>query len=217
MPALRRCLFDKNRRLDFGATFYFNRSVPPAEDAVSSATAFGSAASGEHAAAAFTTTHWSVVLQAQGESPTAQEALEKLCRTELVIKRPFIWRAGWSIVAMRMFLPSGAEEPRSAGPPIFAFPATIPRTRARATSRNSISFSRSSSVQTTRLLRGCHCCRVNAVTLRNWSRQNPFSKRSACCALQKLAQRIRRCEWEIELVQKATSFRLRAPLETWPS
>jgi RNA polymerase sigma factor (sigma-70 family) len=29
----------------------------------------------------FTTTHWSVVLEAQGESPAAQEALEKLCRT----------------------------------------------------------------------------------------------------------------------------------------
>jgi RNA polymerase sigma factor (sigma-70 family) len=81
MPALRPCLFDKNRRLDFGATFYFNRSVPPAEDAVSSATAFGSAASGEHAAAAFTTTHWSVVLTAQERSPAADAALEKLCRT----------------------------------------------------------------------------------------------------------------------------------------
>jgi RNA polymerase sigma factor (sigma-70 family) len=31
--------------------------------------------------AAFTTTHWSVVLAAQSESPAAQEALEKLCRT----------------------------------------------------------------------------------------------------------------------------------------
>ncbi len=30
---------------------------------------------------AFTTTHWSVVLGAQGESPAAQEALENLCRT----------------------------------------------------------------------------------------------------------------------------------------
>src|SRR2546430_7353481 len=32
-------------------------------------------------AAAFTPTHWSVVLEAQGESPAAQQALEKLCRT----------------------------------------------------------------------------------------------------------------------------------------
>src|SRR6516164_9624636 len=31
--------------------------------------------------AAFTTTHWSVVLEAQGESPAAQQALEDLCRT----------------------------------------------------------------------------------------------------------------------------------------
>ena len=31
--------------------------------------------------AAFTTTHWSVVLAAQGPSPAAQAALEKLCRT----------------------------------------------------------------------------------------------------------------------------------------
>ena len=31
--------------------------------------------------AAFTTTHWSVVLAAQGSSPAAEEALEKLCRT----------------------------------------------------------------------------------------------------------------------------------------
>jgi len=31
-------------------------------------------------AVAFTTTHWSVVLEAQGESPAAHEALEKLCR-----------------------------------------------------------------------------------------------------------------------------------------
>src|SRR4029434_8997649 len=31
--------------------------------------------------ATFTTTHWSVVLEAQGESPAAQRALEILCRT----------------------------------------------------------------------------------------------------------------------------------------
>jgi len=29
----------------------------------------------------FTTTHWSVVLEAQRESPAAHEALENLCRT----------------------------------------------------------------------------------------------------------------------------------------
>src|SRR5512132_2698978 len=31
--------------------------------------------------AMFTTTHWSVVMEAQGESPGAHEALENLCRT----------------------------------------------------------------------------------------------------------------------------------------
>jgi hypothetical protein len=34
-----------------------------------------------HGPAAFATTHWSVVIEAQGESAAAQEALEKLCRT----------------------------------------------------------------------------------------------------------------------------------------
>jgi RNA polymerase sigma factor (sigma-70 family) len=34
-----------------------------------------------HGRAVFTTTHWSVVLEAQGESPAAQKALENLCRT----------------------------------------------------------------------------------------------------------------------------------------
>jgi len=29
----------------------------------------------------FATTHWSIVLEAQGESPGAHEALENLCRT----------------------------------------------------------------------------------------------------------------------------------------
>src|SRR5437667_4333400 len=35
----------------------------------------------ENGAAVFATTHWSVVLEAQGPSPAAQDALEKLCRT----------------------------------------------------------------------------------------------------------------------------------------
>ncbi|PYK80938.1 MAG: RNA polymerase subunit sigma-24 [Verrucomicrobia bacterium] len=39
---------------------------------------------------AFTTTQWSVVLEAQGESPAAQEALENLCRT--------YWRPVYSFV-----------------------------------------------------------------------------------------------------------------------
>jgi RNA polymerase sigma-70 factor (ECF subfamily) len=66
-------------RLAFRAVFYFDRNVSPAPDEVTSTT--GICASGQYGGAAFTTTHWSVVLEAQGESPAAQEALEKLCRT----------------------------------------------------------------------------------------------------------------------------------------
>ena len=51
------------------------------EDQATSAIGFPKAfGSGQREAAFFTTTHWSVVLEAQGESPAAQEALEKLCR-----------------------------------------------------------------------------------------------------------------------------------------
>jgi RNA polymerase sigma factor (sigma-70 family) len=53
-----------------------DHSVAPADDQVTSLTAI----EGNHGAA-FTTTHWSVVLAAQGPSPAAEEALEKLCRT----------------------------------------------------------------------------------------------------------------------------------------
>src|SRR5499427_8171739 len=65
-------------RLAFTAVFCLLRYVAPAED-VSSVTASGGDA--DHGRAIFTTTHWSIVLEAQGESPAAQEALEKLCRT----------------------------------------------------------------------------------------------------------------------------------------
>jgi RNA polymerase sigma-70 factor (ECF subfamily) len=53
--------------------------VTPAEDDATSLNAIdGSAHDGP---AVFTTTHWSVVLEAQGQSPAAHEALEKLCCT----------------------------------------------------------------------------------------------------------------------------------------
>lgn len=51
--------------------------MTPADDVTSLTAIDGNAYRG----AAFTTTHWSVVLEAQGESPAAQAALEKLCRT----------------------------------------------------------------------------------------------------------------------------------------
>src|SRR5438132_8269570 len=66
-------------RLAFGTRFYCDYGVSAAPDDVTSLSAIGGNA--HHGPAAFTTTHWSVVLEAQGESPAAQEALEKLCRT----------------------------------------------------------------------------------------------------------------------------------------
>jgi RNA polymerase sigma-70 factor (ECF subfamily) len=52
--------------------------------------------------ATFTTTHWSVVLQAQGESPAAQEALEKLCR--------IYWRPIYSFVRRQGVGSTDAED-----------------------------------------------------------------------------------------------------------
>jgi len=53
--------------------------VTPAEDEVTSLRAIGGGV--HHGPTAFATTHWSVVLEAQGPTPAAQAALEKLCRT----------------------------------------------------------------------------------------------------------------------------------------
>jgi RNA polymerase sigma-70 factor (ECF subfamily) len=51
----------------------------PANDDQASGSRTGSSSQNE--AVAFTTTHWSVVLAAQGATPAAQAALDKLCRT----------------------------------------------------------------------------------------------------------------------------------------
>jgi len=51
---------------------------------------------------AFTTTQWSMVLEAQGESPAAQEALENLCRT--------YWRPVYSFVRRQGLGPEEAED-----------------------------------------------------------------------------------------------------------
>jgi len=48
----------------------------------------------QNGAVAFATTHWSIVLEAQGQSPAAQEALEKLCRTYWRPVYSFITRQG---------------------------------------------------------------------------------------------------------------------------
>ena len=55
-----------------------------------------------HGAIAFTTTHWSVVLEAQSESPAAQEALEKLCRK--------YWRPIYSFVRRQGAATEDAED-----------------------------------------------------------------------------------------------------------
>ncbi|MGC2627238.1 MAG: sigma-70 family RNA polymerase sigma factor [Candidatus Udaeobacter sp.] len=53
--------------------------LPSGEDATSWIASDVTAA-GQRGAVAFATTHWTLVLEAKGESPVAQEALEKLCR-----------------------------------------------------------------------------------------------------------------------------------------
>jgi len=68
-------------KLDFGALFYLNRPVP---------------ASAQNGAVAFTTTQWNVVLKAHSESPSAQEALEKLCRIYWWPLYGFVRRQGYS-------------------------------------------------------------------------------------------------------------------------
>jgi RNA polymerase sigma factor (sigma-70 family) len=64
----------RSRRLDLWDGFGLNRRVP---ENVTSWTGVGGR--WQNAPIAFATTHWSVVLSAQGESPAAEEALEKLC------------------------------------------------------------------------------------------------------------------------------------------
>jgi RNA polymerase sigma-70 factor (ECF subfamily) len=56
----------------------------------------------QHGGVAFTTTHWSVVLQAQNESPAAQQALERLCRT--------YWRPIYSFVRREGSRPEEAKD-----------------------------------------------------------------------------------------------------------
>ena len=53
-------------------------------------------------AAQFTSTHWSIVVEAQGESPAAQKALENLCR--------IYWRPIYSFVQRQGTAPEEAED-----------------------------------------------------------------------------------------------------------
>jgi len=72
----------------------------PADDQVTSLT--GVSGSAQDGRVAFTTTHWSVVLEAQSESPAAQEALEKLCR--------IYWRPIYSFVRGQAVRPQDAQD-----------------------------------------------------------------------------------------------------------
>jgi RNA polymerase sigma factor (sigma-70 family) len=74
--------------------------VVPADHEVTSQSAIGGNA--YQGPAAFTTTHWSVVLEAQGDSPAAQEALEKLCRV--------YWRPIYSFVRRQGAGPEEAQD-----------------------------------------------------------------------------------------------------------
>jgi DNA-directed RNA polymerase specialized sigma24 family protein len=69
---------------------------------MSSLTGNASAAGGQPHAAAFATTHWTLVLEAQGESPAAHEALEKLCR--------IYWRPVYSFVRQNGIQEHEAED-----------------------------------------------------------------------------------------------------------
>jgi RNA polymerase sigma-70 factor (ECF subfamily) len=73
-----------------------------AEDEITSLTEVGSEITGPHGQAIFSTTNWSVVLQAQGQSAAAQEALEKLCRT--------YWRPVYSFIRREGTAPEEAED-----------------------------------------------------------------------------------------------------------
>jgi len=79
-----------------------DRSVSPADEVTSLTGIGGNASRACGSQVAFTTTHWSVVLEAQGESPAAQEALEKLCR--------MYWRPIYSFVRRQGVAPEEAED-----------------------------------------------------------------------------------------------------------
>jgi RNA polymerase sigma factor (sigma-70 family) len=68
--------------------------LSPCQPDLRESTAKDSAIAGQKWAMSFTTTHWSVVLEAQSESPTAQKALEKLCQVYWHPIYSFVQRKG---------------------------------------------------------------------------------------------------------------------------
>jgi RNA polymerase sigma-70 factor (ECF subfamily) len=85
--------------LDFRGTFWSDGKVA-ADDHVTSLTAVGENA--QNGAPIFSTTNWSVVLEAQGGSPAAQQALEMLCRT--------YWRPIYTFIKREGTGPDEAED-----------------------------------------------------------------------------------------------------------
>ena len=84
---------NRHLKLDLCPILRCNRSVVQESDVahasdVDATTLYGGTA--------FATTHWSIVLTAQGESPAAREALEKLCRTYWRPIYAFVRREGAS-------------------------------------------------------------------------------------------------------------------------
>jgi DNA-directed RNA polymerase specialized sigma24 family protein len=86
-----------------------DRSVPSDEDVTSPSAIEGSSAGrvrlvadAQNGAVAFATTHWSVVLTAQGESPAAEEALDKLCR--------IYWRPLYTFARRQEYDPEEARD-----------------------------------------------------------------------------------------------------------
>jgi RNA polymerase sigma factor (sigma-70 family) len=76
--------------------------VSPRRHGLRKLAANGSVSDIQTGAGQFTSTHWSVVIEAQGESPAAQEALEKLCR--------IYWRPIYSFVQRQGVRPEEAED-----------------------------------------------------------------------------------------------------------
>ena len=85
-------------RLYLCASSSFPRHLTPADDDLASLSSIG----GNQVPLAFATTHWSVVVEAQVESPAAQEALEKLCHT--------YWRPIYSFLRRQGIGPAEAED-----------------------------------------------------------------------------------------------------------
>src|SRR5262249_34691315 len=96
-------------RLDFLKNFYLDCRVsavdhsqsshqgefrPPWQPDLLESTTKDSAIADQEWPMSFNTTHWSVVLAAQTESPTAQEALEKLCQIYWPPIYSFVQRKG---------------------------------------------------------------------------------------------------------------------------